>query len=219
MVAVLLTSATQASACVPAPGWPKMVHLSAQAAATRMVRASFTVDLVKVESLSSDFQFGTKSRSKWISWVGQAPDHFHDVDEVLAAMRTSWAGAARIHFRVLRSLKDQGSVTFDLSGESIANDKATRLPRGKVRLDQLKYFLDQQDLAAWESVGSCQKEVFAAIGQSYLVFRNKDGSLLREPIRVRFKGRNMWIPGPAYIPVDGLDDPWVRAVRYEIEHH
>ena len=54
-------------ACVPAPGYPHALVISAPVAARLLVREAASIDLVVVDSLSSDFALATRARDRWVS--------------------------------------------------------------------------------------------------------------------------------------------------------
>lgn len=186
------------------------VKLSPVTAARLMTRSAMYVDLVVVERLTPDFDFASRSRAQWAGRLETPPDYFATVDDVAAAYRASWEGSVRIHYRVLENLKSKSASRFDMSGGS---DGFYRVP---ARLGDLKYFLRQQDLAAWSGPGSCDSIVQVREGGTYLIFRDANAHLLRTPVPISFTGEVGDVEGPAHIPVSMVGDPWVGLVRSAI---
>lgn len=216
MLAVAVSGASvSASACIPEPGWREEASLDADAAATEMVRAAAFIDVAVAERFTRDFEFMTRTRDQWL---GRAvtPIARKEAEEALEFERQGAAedGAVRIHFRVQERLKGHSAREFSLNGsdETKLAGAAEHSPRA-IRLDELKYFLNQQDYADWVGPGACTRPIFAREGQQYLVFRDERGRVLRAVTLVNFRERTDRVPGPAVVPIITNQDPWLRLVR------
>jgi len=215
---MILAPASLAQACTPAPGWPAKVQLDPRGAARKMAASAAYIDVVRVESLTPDYEVGTLAPEGWAVWIGTEPDAPKNLVEALQMARASWEGAARIHYRVVERLKGRSAETFAMNGQRVTDPRPPwGLQSKTARLQSLKYFLDQQDLAAWPGPGACGTEITASEGAAYLVFRDVQGGLLRTPISVVFKGSQSLVTGPANVPVTGASDPWVTLVRHAVD--
>lgn len=214
-VAAFFVSTTPAAAhaCTPPQGWPKQVKLDATAVASALVTSATYIDLAVVEELHPDFVLAEKAEARMLA---KAPPGWaaEETRQWYASFREEMAeGGVRATHRVTGRLKGVGSDTFDLSGWSWSAGVAeTDAPRA-IKLSDLKYYLDQTDLAEVEGPGDCYTPLFPILGQTYLVFRGASGELSRAAVPIRFKGKARTESGPAYIPVSGADDPWVVLVR------
>lgn len=215
--AFLLTLAVTpaALACVPAYGWPKQVELDPTAVASALVASATYIDLAVVEELHPDFVLAEKVEARLLADPAVAVRR-DEIRDWYAAFREEMAeDGVRATHRVTARLKGVGSDTFDLSGLRWSGVRYTGEPDalGSIKPSDLKYYLDQTDLAEVEGPGDCYTPLFPIVGQTYLVFRDASGELSRAAVPVRFGGRTVTESGPVYIPVSGPDDPWVKLVR------
>ncbi len=113
-------------------------------------------------------------------------------------------GAVSIHFRVIERLKGRAPDLFTANG--LAGLEAyDSYPRRKLSLQEVAYLPNVRDLDHWSTNSDCTESIYARLGQRYVIFRRADGRVLGnkadDPI------------GPSYVPVAGLDDPWIQTVR------
>lgn len=221
VIALAASAATStASACTPAPGWPHDVHLNAEAAAAQMVRAAAFIDVVVAEQFTGDdFEFMSRTREAWLAYAKTTSER-QDAETALASERDGLRtdGAARVHFVVREKLKGDGAPEFAFNGSDYAKlAGAPEHPPTAVRLTDLKYLLDQQDYADWDGPGTCTMPIFVLRGRRYLVFRDPRGRVLRSNISVSFHGHLMRIAGPAVVPIETDQDPWLRLVRSKLK--
>ncbi len=208
----LALAGSPALACSPPPGWPFKIVVPAKAAAERMVSAATYIDIAVVERLSDDFEFATLSRTQWLAYA--KTDHQRkEAEENLAMLRESYADEAkRIHYRVIEHLKGASDETFSLSGIGVPDAGSRKLWK-RVRLGDLKLFLDQEDLAASSGPGSCEMPPFGILGRRFLIFRDARGRILRTLVPIRFHGEAGEIAGPAIVPIAGDGDEWPALIR------
>lgn len=199
-----------ALACTPSPGWPTKVRMEPERVAQQMLASAVYVDLVKVEALTDDYEVGTLSPDGWAAWIGSGPDAPKTIQQALRMARAEWDDGVRIHYRVVEHLKGDGGDTFVMDGvqpRSFVQGEFTP------KITDLKFYLQQQDLAAWPGPGSCLREITGQQGGHYLVFRDADRKLLQAPVSITFRGKALTVSGPANVPVRGSADPWVSLVR------
>lgn len=224
--ALALLATASASACIPAPGWPEKVRLDARETATTLVAAGGSIDIVVLEGFSDDFEVGTTA-----SAIEDATANIMGVDppaapptpaEVSAMLREDWVDEGRrFHFRVVERLAGEGSATFSLNGfdPSWAREKP-RPPLQPVSataaLRNLNRYLEVRDLSTWQGFGACITPPSGREGQLFLVFRDKDGALLRQKVPIRFRGETYEVGGPVYVPIAGVNDAWLAEVRRAI---
>lgn len=195
--------AGEALACSPPPGWPQKVRVSPKVIAEVMAKAAAHIDLVVVEHLSKDFVI-----SELPSWYAEELPQA----ERVATWREDIGGtdAVRMHLRVLRSLKGGSADSLELSGIVIEGLGARWIASNLA--SKIVSMLDEQDLAHWREPGSCDTAIPAMDGAQYLVFRDADGRLMRQPVPIRFRGYANTHIGPGALPVTGERDPWVELV-------
>jgi len=214
-VAILFAGIAPAAAhaCMPPQGWPKEIELDATEVASALVASATYVELAVVEELHPDFVLAEKAEARMLAaappgWTAEETRKWY------ASFREEMAeGGVRATHRVTARLKGVGSDTFDLNGWSWSAGVAEIDAPRAIKLSDLKYYLDQTDLAEVKGPGDCYTPLFPIVGQTYLVFRDARGELSRAAVPVRFGGRTVTESGPVYIPVSGPDDPWVKLVR------
>lgn len=179
--------------------------MSPKAIAEVMAGAAAHIDLVVVERMSSDFAISK-------------PPHGYAEELTPAEREAAWRqdiggpDAVRMHLRVLRSLKGTSADRFELSGE-LQEGPVTAWPLASTIIS----LLDEQDLAHWPGPGVCDSVIPAIDGAQYLVFRDADGRLLRQPVPIQFKGKRVTAAGPGAVPVTGELDPWVVLVAQALK--
>lgn len=199
-----------ALACTPSPGWPTKIRLDPARVAQQMAASAAYIDLVRVEALTDDYEVGTRTPDGWAAWIGSGPEAPKTIEEALKMARAEWDDGVRIHYRVVEHLKGDGGDAFVMDGEQ---PRAWVKGSSASKISDLKFYLQQQDLAAWPGPGSCLREVTAFQGALYLVFRDADRRLLQAPVSITFQGKALSVSGPANVPVRGSADPWVSLVR------
>lgn len=199
--------------CTPPSGYPKKVRLSPQVVADVMTRAAAYVDVAVVESVTPDFELGTRNPEAW-RWVVDMYEDHPTLEQAMARQREEWTDAGRFHFRIVEHLKADGPAMFDINGQT----PPPFLGRGGDKpfapsLSALKYFLGEEDLANFPPPGACAMPVFASVGETFLVFRDDKGFLLRTEVPYRFEGRPGSRLGPAAFPIAPTGSPWLKIVR------
>lgn len=200
VLALALTVAPAARACLPDAGWPDTAEVNQGEAAALLVQSASFIDLAEVEKLRPDPVQTARGRA----WL--------EGDAVL------------FHLRVIRRLKGNPAVVVrDLSGIDRAGELPPESSSGSSReasLSALRFALGRRELSqtiitncyGWDAIA-------AAPGMKVLVFRDARGGLLNLRIPIRFKGRYLGVWGPSFTPVTGMDDPWVKLVDKEITDH
>lgn len=216
LAATLLISFPLASeACVRTKGWPEQVTLEPERVASELVAAATYVNIEVVVSVDSDFTLFEESEA--ILLARQTTDDGRlDVQNQVASWRAEMSPITiRVTYRVVEHLKGPSRDTFTAIGYS---SDSIRLPPGvepprSIRLRDLKGYLDLMDLAELQAPFACHGPLIPTVGNTYLVFRDANGKLLRADVTTRFRSKVSRVPGPAHVPVSGSDDPWVGVVR------
>lgn len=214
VVAALFGQPAVAWGCTPSPGWPEKIRVEPDLVARRMVRAAIYVDVAVAEEMTSDVDFATRSHQEWVGYA-KSPAERAEAEENLRLSRemVSKGSAVRIHFRVVERLKAHGPDTFTINGENASAYRSGRSTSVRpVSLPELKYFLNQEDYADWAGPGVCTTQIYADVGQRYLVFRDRQGRISKTQVPVTFK-EPIEISGPAVVPLAGDNDPWLLLVR------
>ncbi|WP_165184654.1 hypothetical protein [Caulobacter soli] len=213
-----LSPALPSAACTPAPGWPFKVQLDPATMARTLVAAATSVDVVVAEDMTDDYEVGTDPQvyAAARAALATAPataDMTRTPQSFSALLREEWRDdGARVHYRVAEHLKGSGAETFALNGARMDLAPLKRVSKPQP-LMALKFRLESRDLSEWEGFGSCITALYSQVGKRYLVFRDADGRLLRQPVDVLFMGKTTPVGGPVYAEVFGPDDPWLIAVR------
>ena len=177
-----------------------------------MVHAATFIDVVVAERLTEDFEVGTR---RWAE-MRAAPEgsYLRDAaDEWLSGTREAWAqDGARIHYRVVKSLKGNSPPEFTLNGSKPFPPSGRLHARRAVTLSNLQHFLNFADLVDGPAMGDCTVAVVGELGSKYLIFRDTAGFPLRTEVPVRFVGEVTQMAGPSVVPIVSIDDPWPKLV-------
>jgi hypothetical protein len=206
-----------AMACVRPQDFPDYLRLDPMTVADAMVRSATYVDVAVIERFSPDFELATRSRRAWFVDGDQTPEIEAQME---ANFRESFSGAVRMHFKVVEHLKGPASTGFEISGypgpvsQYLEGPYRPRKPLPvTMPMSALKYYVEQQDLAAWGGPGDCFTNVMGEVGQTYLVFRDADGYLLRAEVPFGRGGERGTTIGPALFPVGPSKSAWLDLVR------
>lgn len=220
LAAALLISFPLASeACVRTKGWPEQVTLEPQKVASELVAAATYVNIEVVESVDSDFTLFEESEAALLA--RQTTDEGRvEVRTQVAAWRAEMAeSGVRATYRVVEHLLGPNRDTFTAIGyaaDAFNPPPGYSSPPRTISLSDLKWYLDLSDLSELGFPGSCDGPLVPIVGNTYLVFRDADGKLLRASVTTRFRSKISRVQGPAHVPVSGSSDPWVKVVRRAI---
>lgn len=179
--------------------------------AERLARSAASIDLVVAEAVDDLYEVGTQPQALAAALAnsGQTANKA----QVLADLKAEWAGdGGRFRYRVVQSLKGQGSKTFTLNGMR-TSPELRRAQSSHDAVVQLRARLGSADLDTWPGFGACITPLYSAVGRRYLVFRDSHGRLLSQNVAVRYHDKVLETPGPVYVEVFGDTDPWLAAVR------
>jgi hypothetical protein len=76
-------------------------------------------------------------------------------------------------------------------------------------------FDNRLETDAWppdDGIARCEGVISGAPGETYLVFRDREGRLLGPTLKYRIDGIEATVRGPSYVRISGLQDPWYLSV-------